>query len=622
MDRERLDNWCERGILGLVLAILVIGPLAFGATGPLSFLVLQGLTLGAMFFWGVRFWANPRLKLLWPPICWAVLAFVVYAIVRYLQADIEYVARQELIRILVYAFLFFIVLNNLHRQESMQIIVLTVIFLGMLISFYAAFQFVTKSDKVLTSINTYKGRAGGTFIYPNNLAGFLEILLPVTMAYVLVGRLSHVTKILLSYAAVVMLVGVGVTLSRGGWVVTAVVVVAFCGVLLSQRNYRIQALVLLALLVVSGFVVAPKMSIMRSRFQNSFSSGKADDLRFSIWRPASQMWLDHFWTGVGPGHFDYVFRQYRPQDVQLRPGKSHNDYLNTLADWGVVGTGIIMVAWGLLYWGVLKTWRFSRGAQDDFSRKKSSKFAFVIGASLGLLAVLIHAVVDFNMQTPAVAILAVTLMALLSSHWRFATERFWFGAGGWGRYVGTLVILSGMLFLGYQEWRGTMEHLRLVQAQRAPEFSDERIAALEGAYKFEPKNFETTYAIGECYRIQSRKGTDEYVALARKAMEWYQRGMKLDRYYGYNWLRYGMCLDWIGSPEGAWPYYEHANDLDPNGYFTSAYVGVHYIQTGDYAAARTWLERSLRLEWDGNEIATEYLPIVNRRLKEAAAAIK
>src|SRR5688500_17014484 len=107
MNREAFDRWCERGILGLVLAILVFGPLATGAVRTLEFLIVQGLTLGVLLLWIIRIWAGERTKFLWPPICWAVIAFVVYAVARYLTCDIEYVGRRELIRILVYAFLFF-----------------------------------------------------------------------------------------------------------------------------------------------------------------------------------------------------------------------------------------------------------------------------------------------------------------------------------------------------------------------------------------------------------------------------------------------------------------------------------------------------------------------------------
>jgi len=178
MNREAWDRWCEWGILGLMLAVLVFGPLAMGAVRTPEFVSIQGLVLGAAALWLVRLWLNPRPQLFWPPIGWAVLAFAAYAVVRYLSADIEYLARQELRRVLTYTLIFFVVINNLHRQGSVRIIAFTLIFLGMAVSFYAFYQFLTGSDRVWIFVNPYKHRASGTYINPNHLAGFLEMLLP------------------------------------------------------------------------------------------------------------------------------------------------------------------------------------------------------------------------------------------------------------------------------------------------------------------------------------------------------------------------------------------------------------------------------------------------------------
>jgi hypothetical protein len=164
VNREVLDRWCERSILALILSILVFGPLAYGAVDTLPFLIVQGLTALALVLWIARLWLNPRPQLLWPPICWAVLAFSLYAIARYLTADIEYVARQELIRVLLYAFLFLAILNNLHRQEFVLIAVLTLVFLAMAISGYAIFQYLTNSDRVWFAIKPYHHRGSGTYI--------------------------------------------------------------------------------------------------------------------------------------------------------------------------------------------------------------------------------------------------------------------------------------------------------------------------------------------------------------------------------------------------------------------------------------------------------------------------
>ena len=94
------------------------------------------------------------------------------AIGRYLTADIEYVARQEMIQVLMYAFLFFAIVNNLYRQESVQIISFTLIFLAMGISCFAVYQFLTHSNRVWDYVSPYLGRASGTYISPNNFAGF------------------------------------------------------------------------------------------------------------------------------------------------------------------------------------------------------------------------------------------------------------------------------------------------------------------------------------------------------------------------------------------------------------------------------------------------------------------
>jgi tetratricopeptide (TPR) repeat protein len=80
-----------------------------------------------------------------------------------------------------------------------------------------------------------------------------------------------------------------------------------------------------------------------------------------------------------------------------------------------------------------------------------------------------------------------------------------------------------------------------------------------------------------------------------------------------------MCLDWLDRYDQAGPYFSQAEALDPNGYYTVAIVGWHYVQTGDYAAARPWFERSLRLEGNGNDIASSYLDLAGQKLIERAS---
>src|SRR6185295_12723821 len=143
-------------------------------------------------------------------------------------------------------------------------------------------------------------------------------------------------------------------------------------------------------------------------------------------------------------------------------------------------------------------------------------------------------------------------------------------------------------------------------------------AALEKAFAIEPMNFETAYALGHAFRIQSWEGNSNYQELALKAMEWYARGRRLNPYDAKNPLEYGMCLDWLERQSEAQPFFDRAYELDSNSYFIVAHIGWHYMQLGQYAAAKPWFERSLHLQWINNPIAENNLAIANERLAEAA----
>jgi tetratricopeptide (TPR) repeat protein len=80
-----------------------------------------------------------------------------------------------------------------------------------------------------------------------------------------------------------------------------------------------------------------------------------------------------------------------------------------------------------------------------------------------------------------------------------------------------------------------------------------------------------------------------------------------------------MCLDWLEKHDEAGPYFNRADALDPNSYYMTANIGWHYVQAGNYAAARPWLERSLRLYGRGNDMSRFYLDTVERKLVENAS---
>jgi tetratricopeptide (TPR) repeat protein len=303
----------------------------------------------------------------------------------------------------------------------------------------------------------------------------------------------------------------------------------------------------------------------------------------------------------------------------LTPDRAHNDYLNLLADWGTIGGVITLAGMTVFGAGLWQTRRHVRRVEKEFKSANSNRLAFFLGALAGLAALAAHSFVDFNLHIPANAILGVTLLALLTSNLRYATEKFWFTFRLPVKILLTFALASGIFYLGTQEIRHTRETFWLNRAEQTPFFSPERAADLEKAFAAEPQNFTTAYDIGECYRTESFDGGQNYEDLAKTAKGWYARAWKLNPYHSSSYLRYGMCLDWLDQHDEAAPYFSRADALDPNNYFIAANIGWHYVQIGDYAAVRSWMRRSLLLHGGDNPIATTYLDLAEQKLNDRAS---
>jgi O-antigen ligase len=597
--RELMDAWCGRAILALAVFVLVWGPLALGSTRPIEFLVIQSLTAAGLALWGVRMWTQRPFRLLWPPTCWAVLAFLLYALVRCPLVEVEYVGRDQLTHVLVYAAWFIILLNNLNRRESATIVSMTLIAVGSALSFLAVYQFATHATKIwgFPRPEQYLLRASGTFVNPNNLAGFLTMTVPLALSYMVMGRFSATIKVLLGYCALAMMVGILVTVSRGGIIAAGIGLVLLCLVLVLRREYWLPAVVVGCFLLSLGFGLTSEFDTLQRRFDSTFHNDKVNDDRIFYWEGARQLFERQMLWGIGPGHFDVEFEQVRPRAVQVRPQYVHNDYLNTLCEWGMAGAAIVAAACALVYFGAFQTLRAVRKDREERASKASTRSAFVIGASIGLFGVMLHCLVEFNMQIPANAMTAVTLMAILTAQWRFVTERFWLNPGVIGKILLTALALGGSGYLAKAAIHRGTEALWVWRAGTERRSWDQVVADLKNAHQTDPTNPETDMALGENYRFMSLDGNRGYEEKAKEAIQWFRAAMRLNHYDAIAPLRVGMCLDWLGKTQEAGPYFDLATARDPNNSYIAAEVGRHFAAMHDYAAAKKWYQHSMDMAW-------------------------
>ncbi|MDP6794543.1 MAG: O-antigen ligase family protein [Verrucomicrobiota bacterium] len=635
MNSRKLDSFCEKGIVGLVLAALVFSALATGAVRALEFAVVEWLVSAAALLWVVRIWLEPRHnRLLFPPVGVCLLLFLAYALFHYAQSDIEYTARREVLRLLVYALLFFVVLNNLHKSEWTQLTLYVLVFTGVAIAVYGIVQVIAGLEHVwhFARPKQYGGRGSGTFINPNHFAGFLGLLLPLCIASVLTGRISQPMRILLGYSALLLLGGIAVSMSRGGWISTSLTLAAVIGVLGWRKQFRLGGILLtcLALGLAGGFLL--KSDFAQDRLRDASKPGAAGHIgsRIELWGAAAKVWQEEKLLGVGPGHFDHRFPAHRPERLQSRPVRVHNDYLNMLVDWGLVGMLLAGMMLGTMVSGIIKSWKYSQRTSGNLSAKTSNRSAFVLGSTAGLGSIALHSFVDFNLHIPSNAMLAATLAGLLAAYIRFATERYWVAVRLPMRLAVTAVVGGVSILLMSQALGQAREIARLNASQEAETFP-EQVTELEQAMEVEPNNFETAALLGEVHR---RRAGDAGAAVRRvelkKAAGWLNRAIALNPYDAYSHARLGMTLAQLGQAEKAGPYFAQAEKLDPNGYLTVANVGWHKMHIGEYGAAKRYFERVSPLDDPtkgliahrsepiaqdlARHIRESYLPYINEQL--------
>ena len=599
----RLDAFCQRAIFATILFILVWAPLGLGSTGSVAFLVIQAATAIALALWAVRWWVQRPFRLCWSPVCWAVLAFLLYALPRCQMVYLQYVGRQQLVRVVVYVALFFLVLHNLNRKESAAIVAMTLIAVGFVLAFVGMTQFVKHYPTLLGVMRPaqYLARASGTFVNPNNFAAYLEMIVPIALAYVMMGRLSPTLKVLIAYCALAMLVGIAMSLSRGGIIAMAATLILFCFVLLAQRDFWLPAIIALGTLLILGLVFASQFDSIQRRFASALHNERADfNGRVFYWQAAKELYAQQPVWGVGPGHYDVEFSSVRPFQVQQRPEYAHNDYLNTLCEWGSVGMGIISIFCGLLAWQVVQAWQAFGRSSTESVLKKSDRRAFILGAAAGLLALMLHCIVDFNMQIPGDAITAITLMAIIAAHARFVSERYWKNPEVFGKICLTILAAAAVVYLVAAGIHKGRETYWLRQAQNEKISWPREEFCLKNAHEIAPDNAETDYLLGEGLRLVSRDGASDYVDTAKEAIRWFSAGMTINRFDPRFPLRIGMCLDWIDHANDATQYFDIAERLDPNNYYIALEDGRHCVALGEYQDAKRWINRSLQLAWSTN----------------------
>jgi O-antigen ligase len=200
------------------------------------------------------------------------------------------------------------------------------------------------------------------------------------------------------------LTGIVLSGSRGGFLALA------GGLAFAVLARRLRAWVVPA---VAAVVLAGLLSALPSMVGNEagefqqapFVSGGESSglLRMDAWTKTGKLFLDFPLTGCGLGAFRWAFSMYQRQGEWMIFREAHNDYLQVLAETGLVG--VALLGWALFAY----LWWILRPALAGAARPRYT----TIGAAAAVFALLIHSIFDFNLQIPSNAALFAVLVGVV-----------------------------------------------------------------------------------------------------------------------------------------------------------------------------------------------------------------
>jgi O-antigen ligase len=138
------------------------------------------------------------------------------------------------------------------------------------------------------------------------------------------------------------------------------------------------------------------------------------DIRMKIDRDAVRMFSARPVLGWGLGTFADVYPQFRSFYTNSLVNEAHNDYLQTLVETGILGFGVAM--W-LVVTAVRRAWQKTSNWPSDVNG------ILALAALLGISGILVHSLVDFNLEVPANAMLFSVLCTAAAMDARFRNLR-------------------------------------------------------------------------------------------------------------------------------------------------------------------------------------------------------
>jgi O-antigen ligase len=315
--------------------------------------------------------------------------------------------------------LFFFLLRWRHSNKDVIHLILVIMLVGVAESLYGMFEFFS-GHKYIFHLNMEARIASvtGTFINRNYFAGYLLMVIPLSLGYLFSREATQINRfrgwrerlvsldgktLLIGFCVIVMILGLLFSASRMGisslLLSFTLLSFLFRNPTKEQKFSRTSILILGLALLWAAWI---GLDFVISRFLTSSEDFKG---RWVFWANTFQIFKDFPIFGSGLGTFTWVFPMYRSFHLIGIATHAENDFLQLASEVGLVGVGILLILFLFFFYKAIS-------GISLLSYRESGRY-IGIGGLVGIVALMLHSIVERNIQVPSNALLYTILWAII-----------------------------------------------------------------------------------------------------------------------------------------------------------------------------------------------------------------
>lgn len=447
-DNQSKTSLADRAIFAIVTLIPMGAVLLYGAVDSWTLGLLSVIVAVVALLWMLDAWRAGEFRYSTSPLQIPVLALIAIGLIQLLplasrdgasailDAPVArsltldpYATRFFMVR-LVACFIFFAAaLTFISTPDRAKRTAHLIVTFGALLAFFGILQWLATPEAIYGLRPTPQALPFGPYVNQHHFAGLMEMTSGVALGLLFGSGVTRERKFLIAIAAGVMGMAVVFTGSRGG--VVSFLAVVICAAVASfvrksarhgdehgsarSRNLLVLGAAggLVLLIFAGALFFGGESSLMRGVGLGESAAGDVSSGRFHFWAIALQIFLAHPIIGAGFDAFGVAFSRYDTWNGFFRVEQAHNDYLQMLADAGVLGFACVVAFIYLLVKCALANIRTLSSSYDS---------SIATGALAGCVGILIHSFFDFPLRTPANAFFFLLLVVLAAGSYARARD--------------------------------------------------------------------------------------------------------------------------------------------------------------------------------------------------------